>query len=95
MNVSWGKIENEKNKGILQVEVDVEKVKEALDLAFKKVVKTINVPGFRKGKVPRQVFESRFGVEVLYMLYWYLYLLIFLKHYTFKLPIFKEFYRNV
>jgi len=66
MNVSWGKIENEKNKGILQVEVDVEKVKEALDLAFKKVVKTINVPGFRKGKVPRQVFESRFGVEVLY-----------------------------
>ncbi|MGD9677434.1 MAG: trigger factor [Vulcanibacillus sp.] len=66
MNVSWGKIENEKNKGILQVEVDVEKVKEALDLAFKKVVKTINVPGFRKGKVPRQVFDSRFGVEVLY-----------------------------
>lgn len=66
MKASWGKIEDEKNKGVLQVEVEVEKVKDALDLAFKKVVKNINVPGFRKGKVPRQIFESRFGVEVLY-----------------------------
>ncbi len=66
MKASWGKIEDEKNKGILQVEVDEEQVKNALDLAFNKVVKNVNVSGFRKGKVPRKIFESRFGVEVLY-----------------------------
>lgn len=64
MKTSWEKIE--KNKGVLQVEVEVEKVTEALDQAFKKVVKQVNVPGFRKGKVPRKIFESRFGIEVLY-----------------------------
>src|SRR5699024_933624 len=38
----------------------------ALDQAFKKVVKTIEIPGFRKGKVPRKIFEHRFCVESLY-----------------------------
>lgn len=38
----------------------------ALDKAFKKVVAKVNVPGFRKGKVPRSIFESKFGVESLY-----------------------------
>src|SRR5699024_11707391 len=38
----------------------------ALDQAFKKVVKDVNIPGFRKGKVPRPIFEQRFGVESLY-----------------------------
>lgn len=56
----------EKNQVVLQVEVEVEKVTKALDQAFKKVVKQVNVPGFRKGKVPRNIFEKRFGVEVLY-----------------------------
>ena len=37
-----------------------------LDQAFKKVVKQVNVPGFRKGRVPRPIFEKRFGVEALY-----------------------------
>src|SRR5699024_1312186 len=32
----------------------------------KKVVKTVQIPGFRKGKVPRNIFEQRFGVESLY-----------------------------
>lgn len=64
MKVNWEKIE--KNKGVLQVEVDAEEVAKALDKAFKKLVKEVNVPGFRKGKVPRQIFEQRFGVESLY-----------------------------
>ncbi|MEH7662559.1 trigger factor, partial [Bacillus velezensis] len=34
--------------------------------AFKKVVKQVSIPGFRKGKVPRGLFEQRFGVEALY-----------------------------
>lgn len=64
MKANWEKIE--KNVGVLDVEVDAEQVAEALDKAFRKVVKQVNVPGFRKGKVPRKIFEARFGVEALY-----------------------------
>lgn len=64
MKATWEKIE--KNIGVLEVEVDVEQVGLALDKAFKKVSAKVNVPGFRKGKVPRSVFESKFGVESLY-----------------------------
>lgn len=64
MKATWEKIE--KNLGVLEVEVDAERVAAALDKAFNKVVKKANVPGFRKGKVPRPIFESRFGVESLY-----------------------------
>ncbi len=64
MTASWEK--TEKNLGVLEVEVSVERVEAALDKAFQKVVKKANVPGFRKGKVPRSIFEARFGVESLY-----------------------------
>ncbi|MBW4085803.1 trigger factor [Paenibacillus sp. S150] len=64
MKATWEKIE--KNLGVLEVEVEAERVAAALDKAFNKVVKKANVPGFRKGKVPRPIFESRFGVESLY-----------------------------
>lgn len=64
MTATWEKKEG--NEGILSVTVPAEKVDKAIDQAFKKVVKQINVPGFRKGKVPRQIFEQRFGVEALY-----------------------------
>jgi len=64
MKATWEKIE--KNLGVLEVEVEAERVAAALDKAFNKVVKKVNVPGFRKGKVPRAIFESRFGVESLY-----------------------------
>jgi len=64
MKASWEKIE--KNVGVLDIEVDAEQVAVALDKAFKKVVQKVNVPGFRKGKVPRAIFESKFGVESLY-----------------------------
>lgn len=64
MTATWEKKEG--NEGVLTVTVPAEKVNKALDQAFKKVVKQINVPGFRKGKVPRPIFEQRFGVEALY-----------------------------
>ncbi|WP_040228981.1 trigger factor [Bhargavaea cecembensis] len=64
MTVNWEKQEG--NQGILTVEVPAEKVNEGIDKAFKKVVKQVNVPGFRKGKVPRKMFEQMFGVESLY-----------------------------
>ncbi|WP_170007846.1 trigger factor [Bacillus fonticola] len=64
MSVKWEKQEG--NEGVLTVTVDVDTVNKGLDQAFKKVVQQINVPGFRKGKMPRQMFDKRFGVESLY-----------------------------
>lgn len=64
MKASWEK--TEKNRGVLTVETDEQTVANALDKAFKKVVKKVNVPGFRKGKVPRAIFERYYGVESLY-----------------------------
>ncbi|NMO95283.1 trigger factor [Paenibacillus lemnae] len=64
MKATWEKIE--KNLGVLDVEVEADRVAAALDKAFNKVVKKANVPGFRKGKVPRPIFEARYGVESLY-----------------------------
>ncbi|MDT0161882.1 trigger factor [Bacillus sp. AG4(2022)] len=64
MSAKFEKLEG--NQGVLTIEVDAEKVKEGLDAAFKKVVAQVNVPGFRKGKMPRGMFEKRFGVESLY-----------------------------
>lgn len=64
MTAKWEK--TEANIGVLEVEVTKERFTEALDWAFKKVVQRVQVPGFRKGKVPRKIFESRFGIESLY-----------------------------
>lgn len=64
MTAKWEKLEG--NRGVLTVEVSAEKVSQGLDAAFQKVVKQVSVPGFRKGKMPRGMFEKRFGVESLY-----------------------------
>lgn len=64
VKANWEKQEG--NVGTLTFEVDADSFKKALDKAFNKVVKQVNVPGFRKGKVPRMIFEQRFGVESLY-----------------------------
>ena len=64
MSVKWEKLEG--NDGVLTVEVSAEEFTKALDEAFKKVAKEVSVPGFRKGKIPRGMFEQRFGVESLY-----------------------------
>lgn len=64
MSAKWEKQEG--NIGTLTIEVPAAEVDAAMDQAFKKVVKQINVPGFRKGKMPRNMFEQRFGIESLY-----------------------------
>ena len=64
MSQTWEKQEG--NEGILTITIPSEELDTALDAAFKKVSKDISIPGFRKGKVPRQMFEKRFGVESLY-----------------------------
>lgn len=64
MSAKWEKKEG--NEGVLTIEVSAEEFERGLDQAFKKVVKDVQIPGFRKGKVPRKIFENRFGVESLY-----------------------------
>jgi len=64
MSVKWEKQEG--NEGVLTIEVSAEDFNNALDQAFKKVVKDVQIPGFRKGRIPRNIFENRFGVESLY-----------------------------
>lgn len=60
----WEKIEDNKIK--LEVEVAAAEVDTALARAYRKVVKKLNLPGFRKGKVPRRILETRFGPEILH-----------------------------
>lgn len=50
----------------LDIEVDSQQWEEALQKAYRKVVKSISVPGFRKGKVPRPILERQYGKAVLY-----------------------------
>lgn len=56
----------EKNTVLLEIEVDVEKVNQAMDQAYRKVVKQVNIPGFRKGKAPKAMVERFVGVETLF-----------------------------
>ena len=65
MSVKWEKEEGT-NNGKLTFEIEPAKIKEGLDVAFNRVKKSLNVPGFRKGKVPRQIFNKMFGEESLY-----------------------------
>ena len=48
----------------LTVEVPFEELKPSLDAAYKKIASQINVPGFRRGKVPAMVIDQRVGREV-------------------------------
>ena len=64
MKATAEKLEN--NEVLLDVEVDAGQLDQAMEQAYRKLVKTVNVPGFRKGKVPRMVFENFVGKAVLY-----------------------------
>ncbi len=56
----------ETNRGVLTFSISQEQIKPELDRVFNSVKKTINVPGFRKGHLPRSVFNQKFGEEALY-----------------------------
>ena len=47
----------------INYKVTGEEWKEAKDKAFAKIVKKVKVDGFRQGKVPRQVFEKKYGTH--------------------------------
>ena len=56
----------ETNRGVLTFTIGQDQIKPALDRAFNAVKKNIAVPGFRKGHLPRPVFNQKFGEEALY-----------------------------
>lgn len=58
--------EKENNKVNFTVEIAESKFEEALQKAYLKNRGKFNIPGFRKGKVPRKIIEVNYGVEVFY-----------------------------
>lgn len=59
------KMENMENSRVkLTVDIDAEALEKAIEEAYRKNVKKINLPGFRKGKAPRQLIEMNYGPDV-------------------------------
>ena len=56
----------EKNMAKLTIEVPVSDLEKALQSAYKKQKNKISLPGFRKGKVPRQMIEKMYGAEIFF-----------------------------
>lgn len=65
MSVKWER-ESEASQGTLTFDIDDDTIKKGIDQAFKQTQKRIAVPGFRKGHVPRTIFNQMYGEESLY-----------------------------
>lgn len=63
MKVSTGRIEN--SQMVLEVEAEPEEMARSLEEAYHRLVRRVEVPGFRRGKAPREMLESHIGREAL------------------------------
>jgi len=59
-------LNKEDGKVVIAFSATKEEFAKGLDQAFKRAVKRVNAPGFRKGKLPRAVFNKMYGEEALY-----------------------------
>ncbi len=64
MKVNFDK--KEKNKVYFNVDVYWKEFEPKIDEAYKKIRSKFNIPGFRKGKVPKMIIEQNYGVQVFY-----------------------------
>ncbi len=62
--ISSNKVET--NRYELTIEIDGEAFMKAVNAVYKKQVKNISIPGFRKGKAPRSIIEREYGEGVFY-----------------------------
>lgn len=62
----WTPAADEKNQGTLEFEIARAQVEEGLEQAFQRNKNEVSIPGFRKGKVTKQLFFQKFGEEALY-----------------------------
>lgn len=62
MSLQVEKLENSMAK--LTIEVSAEELDKAMETAYQKTKKNINIPGFRKGKAPRKMIEQMYGKNV-------------------------------
>lgn len=65
MSVKWER-DSDAPKGTLTFDIDTETIQKGIDHAFTHTQKRISVPGFRKGHVPRTIFNQMYGEESLY-----------------------------
>lgn len=63
MKATWDKLE--KNWMQFELEIEADQFKKAMDAAFKQLNQRANIPGFRKGKAPRFLFERNYGAHVI------------------------------
>lgn len=54
----------EKSRAKLTVDIEADVLEKAMEEAYRKNVKKINIPGFRKGKAPRKIIELNYGPNV-------------------------------
>ena len=59
-------LNKEDGKVVIAFSATKEEFAKGLDQAFKRAVKRVNAPGFRKGKLPRAVYNKMYGEEALY-----------------------------
>lgn len=62
MSTNMVKLENSRVK--LTVDIESEGLEKAIDEAYRRTAKKISIPGFRKGKAPRQIIELNYGPDV-------------------------------